>query len=150
MSSSSFFTVLFLATILVHHSVANETTQSTPSTPTADDVPVSATTATITGHNKLIHNESSASINIRSYYANTSFNNKDSAYAKFREDNEQTLLDLFGERAKELLTQHIIPSTDIHCNWDWQMGKSLIVLLMLSLHSNTQNTLRSRPVRAVL
>ena len=115
------FTVLFLATFLVHHSVANETTKATPSPPTADEVP--SATATVNGHNKSIHNESSASINIRSYYANTNLNNKDSAYAKFREDNEQTLLDLFGERTKELLTQHIIPSTDIHCNWDWSMGR---------------------------
>lgn len=73
--------------------------------------------------NKSIHNASSASINIRSYYANTNLNNNNSAYAKFREDNEQTLLDLFGERAKELLTQHIIPSTDTHCKWDWRMGR---------------------------
>jgi hypothetical protein len=114
------FTVLFLAsTFVVQHSVvANETTQAT-STPTAgDDVP-----AAVTDHNKSIHNVSSATINIRSYYANTNFNNKDSAYAKFREDNDQTFLDLFGERAKELLTQHIIPSTDIHCKWDWRMGR---------------------------
>ncbi|KAL3804666.1 hypothetical protein HJC23_008481 [Cyclotella cryptica] len=38
-------------------------------------------------------------------------------------DDEQTYLDLFGERAKELLTQHIIPSTDTKCRWDWRMGR---------------------------
>mmetsp|Transcript_3776 Transcript_3776/g.5787 ORF Transcript_3776/g.5787 Transcript_3776/m.5787 type:complete len:344 (-) Transcript_3776:54-1085(-) len=124
MPSSCFWkrpTVSFLATILVHHSAANETAKATPSKPTADDVKTA--TATATGHNKSIHNESSATVNIRSYYANTNFSNKDSAYAKFREDDEQTFLDLFGERTKELLTQHIIPSTDIHCNWDWSMGR---------------------------
>jgi len=113
------FTVLvFWATIFVHHSVANEATQATSTPIVGDDA-----TAAVTGHNKSIHNESSASINIRSYYASTNLNNKDSAYAKFREDNEQTLLDLFGERAKELLTQHIIPSTDTRCKWDWKMGR---------------------------
>lgn len=38
-------------------------------------------------------------------------------------DDEQTYLDVFGERAKELLTQHIIPSTDADCRWDWRMGR---------------------------
>lgn len=38
-------------------------------------------------------------------------------------DEEQTYLDLFGERAKELLTQHIIPPTDAKCRWDWKMGR---------------------------
>jgi hypothetical protein len=38
-------------------------------------------------------------------------------------DDEQTYLDLFGERAKELLTQHIIPATDANCRWDWRMGR---------------------------
>ncbi|KAL7484186.1 hypothetical protein ACHAW6_009860 [Cyclotella cf. meneghiniana] len=38
-------------------------------------------------------------------------------------DDEQTYLDLFGERAKELLTQHIIPATDTKCRWDWRMGR---------------------------
>ncbi|KAL7511800.1 hypothetical protein ACHAXN_009563 [Cyclotella atomus] len=38
-------------------------------------------------------------------------------------DDEQTYLDLFGERAKELLTQHIIPTTDSICRWDWRMGR---------------------------
>ena len=38
-------------------------------------------------------------------------------------DDEQTYLDLFGERAKELLTQHIIPATDADCRWDWRMGR---------------------------
>lgn len=116
--------VLYLAMILlVRHSVANETTQARPdmdtSKPSADD----PAAATVNSQNKSIHNASSATVNIRSYYANTNLNNKDSAYAKFREDNEQTLLDLFGERAKELLTQHIIPSTDSHCSWDWRMGR---------------------------
>ena len=119
MSSSYFWkkpTVLFLATIVLlvqQRSTANETAQD-------DNGPAATTT---TDKNKSIHNASSASLNIRSYYASTNLNNKDSAYAKFREDNEQTLLDLFGEKTKELLTQHIIPSTDVHCNWDWRMGR---------------------------
>ena len=111
------YAVLYLATIVLHQSVANTTTPQTQ-----DDIPP-ATKVTIPGENKSIRNASSASINIRSYYANTNLSNKDSTYAKFREDDEQTLLDLFGERTKELLTQHIIPSTDTHCRWDWRMGR---------------------------
>lgn len=38
-------------------------------------------------------------------------------------EDEQTYLDLFGDRAKELLTQHIIPTTDASCRWDWRMGR---------------------------
>ncbi|KAL3822095.1 hypothetical protein ACHAXA_000163 [Cyclostephanos tholiformis] len=38
-------------------------------------------------------------------------------------DDEQTYLDLFGERAKELLTQHVIPTTDAECRWDWRTGR---------------------------
>mmetsp|Transcript_587 Transcript_587/g.1204 ORF Transcript_587/g.1204 Transcript_587/m.1204 type:complete len:360 (+) Transcript_587:75-1154(+) len=43
--------------------------------------------------------------------------------SKFGVGDEQTYLDLFGERAKEILTQHIIPSTDTECSWDWRMGR---------------------------
>jgi len=43
--------------------------------------------------------------------------------SKFGVGDEQTYLDLFGERAKEILTQHIIPSTDTECRWDWRMGR---------------------------
>ena len=50
----------------------------------------------------------------------TSFSNQNS-YANY--DDEQTYLDLFGERAKEIITQHIIPSTDAECRWDWRMGR---------------------------
>ena len=35
-------------------------------------------------------------------------------------DDEATLLDLFGEAAKELLTKHIVPPTDAQCRWDWR------------------------------
>lgn len=38
-------------------------------------------------------------------------------------DDEQTYLDLFGERAKELFTQHIIPATDAECRWDWRYAR---------------------------
>ncbi len=46
-----------------------------------------------------------------------------SSQREFSVDDEQTYLDLFGERAKEILTQHIIPSTDTECRWDWRMGR---------------------------
>ena len=35
-------------------------------------------------------------------------------------DDEATLLDLFGEAAKEILTKHVIPPTDGQCRWDWR------------------------------
>ena len=35
-------------------------------------------------------------------------------------DDERTLLDTFGEVAKEYLTQKIIPETDPECKWDWR------------------------------
>ena len=55
------------------------------------------------------------------YYNGDQHNNNPKSYSKY--DDEQTYLDLFGERAKELLTQHIIPSTDAYCRWDWRMGR---------------------------
>lgn len=48
---------------------------------------------------------------------------KDAKHKQPNYDDEQTYLDLFGERAKELLTQHIIPTTDSMCRWDWRMGR---------------------------
>ena len=53
------------------------------------------------------------------YYSNTDANARTSA----SHDDEQTYLDLFGERAKELLTQHVIPTTDADCRWDWRTGR---------------------------
>lgn len=35
-------------------------------------------------------------------------------------DDEATLLDLFGEATRELLTKHVIPPTDAQCTWDWR------------------------------
>jgi len=34
--------------------------------------------------------------------------------------DERTLLDTFGEIAKEFLTQKVIPPTDRECQWDWR------------------------------
>ena len=44
----------------------------------------------------------------------TSDNENESFY------DERTLLDTFGEFAKEYFTQKIIPTTDIECKWDWR------------------------------
>lgn len=33
---------------------------------------------------------------------------------------EESLLDLFGESAKDFLTHRLIPSTDASCRWDWK------------------------------
>ena len=35
-------------------------------------------------------------------------------------NDERTLLDTFGEYAKEYLTQKVIPTTDVECKWDWR------------------------------
>lgn len=36
------------------------------------------------------------------------------------EDDDRTLLDIFGEVAKEYFTQKVIPPTDAECRWDWR------------------------------
>jgi hypothetical protein len=36
------------------------------------------------------------------------------------EYDDRTLLDTFGEVAKEYLTQKVIPDTDVECKWDWR------------------------------
>lgn len=38
-------------------------------------------------------------------------------------DDEQTLLDMFGDVAKEFLTQRVIPPTDADCIWDWRHAR---------------------------
>jgi hypothetical protein len=42
------------------------------------------------------------------------------APAEDDEYDERTLLDTFGEVAKEYLTQKVIPDTDVECKWDWR------------------------------
>lgn len=37
--------------------------------------------------------------------------------------DEQTLLDMFGEAAKEFLTQRVIPPTNSDCRWDWRHAR---------------------------
>lgn len=37
--------------------------------------------------------------------------------------DEQTYLDLFGEWAKEFLTQKLIPTSDPECQWNWKHGR---------------------------
>ena len=51
------------------------------------------------------------------------YNNDKNSRINANYEDEQTYLDLFGERAKELLTQHVIPTTDAECRWDWRMGR---------------------------
>jgi len=57
------------------------------------------------------------------YYYNRNQDNNNQRMSNAKYDDEHTYLDLFGERAKELFTQHIIPSTDAECRWDWRMGR---------------------------
>ena len=57
------------------------------------------------------------------YYNNNHNGNNQRVSAKYDDEQLDTYLDLFGEKAKELLTQHIIPSTDAECRWDWRMGR---------------------------
>lgn len=35
--------------------------------------------------------------------------------------DDRTVLDMFGDLAKEYLTQKIIPETDSECKWDWRV-----------------------------
>ena len=51
------------------------------------------------------------------------YNNNQNMILNTNYDDDQTYLDLFGERAKELLTRHLIPSTDADCRWDWRTGR---------------------------
>jgi hypothetical protein len=39
------------------------------------------------------------------------------------EFDDRTYLDLFGEKAKEFLTQKLIPTTDLECQWNWKHGR---------------------------
>ena len=39
------------------------------------------------------------------------------------DNDERTLLDTFGEAAKEYLTQKVIPPTSMECNWDWRHAR---------------------------
>jgi hypothetical protein len=39
------------------------------------------------------------------------------------DDDEQTYLDLFGEYAKEFLTQKLVPTSDPECQWNWRHGR---------------------------
>jgi hypothetical protein len=57
-----------------------------------------------------------------SYYYNNYYNNGETrrVHSIVQYDDELTYLDIFGEVAHEVLTQHIIPSTDIECHWDWR------------------------------
>lgn len=36
------------------------------------------------------------------------------------EYDDRTLLDTFGQAAKEFLTKRVIPDTDADCKWDWR------------------------------
>lgn len=36
------------------------------------------------------------------------------------EYDDRTLLDTFGQAAKEFLTTKLIPDTDADCKWDWR------------------------------
>lgn len=86
-----------------------------------------------TGSNSIKHKkDTTISINDKSgdtssiqqqtdYYTHYYSNKQEILNTKY--DESSTYLDLFGERAKQLLTQHIIPSTDAECKWDWRMGR---------------------------
>lgn len=59
-----------------------------------------------------------------SYYYNNYYNNGENRRVhSVQYDEELTYLDIFGEVAHEVLTQHIIPSTDVECHWDWRTAR---------------------------
>lgn len=59
-----------------------------------------------------------------SYYYNNYYNNGENRRIhSVQYDEELTYLDIFGEVAHEVLTQHIIPSTDEECHWDWRTAR---------------------------
>jgi hypothetical protein len=61
-----------------------------------------------------------------SYYYNNYYNNGENTrrvHSSVQYDDELTYIDIFGEVAHEVLTQHVIPSTDVECHWDWRTAR---------------------------
>ncbi|KAL7542115.1 hypothetical protein ACHAXR_011548 [Thalassiosira sp. AJA248-18] len=81
----------------------------------------SSTSSTMNNNNNNNNIHKNGSNNGSNGHSTYYYNNRQRINAEY--DDEQTYLDLFGERAKELFTQHIIPSTDAECRWDWRMGR---------------------------
>jgi hypothetical protein len=50
----------------------------------------------------------------------SSNNNNNNNKVDADEFDNRTLLDTFGEAAKQYLTQRVIPKTDPECKWDWR------------------------------
>ncbi|KAG7352311.1 hypothetical protein IV203_008359 [Nitzschia inconspicua] len=48
---------------------------------------------------------------------------QDSSVEEVVIQDDQTYLDLFGEMAKEFLTQKLIPTSDPECQWNWRHGR---------------------------
>lgn len=60
------------------------------------------------------------------FYMATAAPNVQGDYFEATEANEyddRTLLDTFGQAAKEFLTKKVIPDTDAECKWDWRYAR---------------------------
>mmetsp|Transcript_22744 Transcript_22744/g.49236 ORF Transcript_22744/g.49236 Transcript_22744/m.49236 type:complete len:391 (-) Transcript_22744:1206-2378(-) len=99
----------------IHRSSNESDSSSQTSSTTGND---NSSSESINSSNNILQNEGNRH---SAYYYNSNQNSNQRNNAKY--DDKQTYLDLFGERAKELFTQHIIPSTDEECRWDWSMGR---------------------------
>ena len=65
--------------------------------------------------------------NAPQYDANTKEQSRYFEATEANEYDDRTLLDTFGQAAKEFLTKRVIPDTDVECKWDWRSvrcGKS--------------------------
>ena len=94
--------------------ISNERDLSSPSASSSSNTVTDDYFDTFDVHQHDINHGQSA------YYYN---NNQNMILNKKKHDDDLTYLDLFGERAKELLTQHLVPSTDAECHWDWRTGR---------------------------
>lgn len=105
-----------------------------PSSQDADSLPLMSSSNSGTGsddgtgnHNEETnassgsHPRGSTMRHSTNYYDNNQ--NNDHQRGETNYDDEKTYLDLFGERAKELLTLHVVPSTDAECGWSWRTGR---------------------------
>ncbi|EJK62481.1 hypothetical protein THAOC_16909 [Thalassiosira oceanica] len=97
--------------------------------------------------------EAAQSLASSSYYYNQEQHKHKERYKHHspRYNDDATYLDLFAERAKELLTRHIIPYTDSECGWSWMSGrcepycKCSLMFLVGDYHLGRSCRLRSRP-----
>jgi len=113
------FTILLSLQIIIHQSHGTAIVSSSSTTDIDHDTLIIEEDQNLNN----VFNDSSKDATVDSLKNDAVEQQEEETTTILQEEDNRTLLDLFGEAAKEYLTKRVIPDTDEDCRWDWRYAR---------------------------